>query len=93
MNPIKAIAASLLALALVSPTGAQADDPPKLTLITNVNIFDGVNDGLAEGMSVLIEGNLIKTISAETIEVDGATVIDGGGRTLTRDTEYRRSTA
>jgi imidazolonepropionase-like amidohydrolase len=82
VKPIKAIAASLLALALVSPTWALAEDPPKLTLITNVNIFDGVNDGLAEGMSVMIEGNLIKTISAETIEADGATVIDGGGRTL-----------
>jgi imidazolonepropionase-like amidohydrolase len=82
MNPFNAIFASLLALALVSPTGALAEDPPKLTLITNVNIFDGVNDGLAEGMSVLIEGNLIKTISADAIEADGATVIDGGGRTL-----------
>jgi hypothetical protein len=50
MKPIYAIAASLLALALVSPTGALADDPPAKTLIRNVNIFDGVNDSLAEGM-------------------------------------------
>jgi imidazolonepropionase-like amidohydrolase len=82
MKPIKAIAASLLALAIVSPTGALAEGPPAKTLIRNVNIFDGVNDGLAEGMSVMIEGNLIKAISADTIEADGATVIDGGGRIL-----------
>jgi imidazolonepropionase-like amidohydrolase len=82
MKPIKAIAASLLALALVSPTGVLAEEPPAKTLIRNVSIFDGVNDGLAEGMSVMIEGNLIKAISADTIEANGATVIDGGGRTL-----------
>jgi imidazolonepropionase-like amidohydrolase len=67
---------------LSSASWAAEDVPPAKTLIRNVNIFDGVNDGLAEGMSVMIEGNLIKRISAETIEADGATVIDGGGRTL-----------
>jgi imidazolonepropionase-like amidohydrolase len=33
-------------------------------------------------MSVLVEGNLIKTISRSSIAAPGATVIDGGGRTL-----------
>ena len=70
-------------IALISSASWAAEDVPSAkTLIRNVNIFDGVNDGLAEGMSVMIEGNLIKEISAETIDADGATVIDGGGRTL-----------
>jgi imidazolonepropionase-like amidohydrolase len=83
MNPFQAIAASLLALALVSPTGALAEDPPKLTLITNVNIFDGFNAERIENANVLIEGNVIKAVSTDPIDSDGATVIDGAGRTMT----------
>ena len=57
--------------------------PKPQVLITNVNIFDGKSDTLAEGMSVLVEGNLIKKIAKGDINAgDGATVIDGGGRTL-----------
>ncbi|MCP4303774.1 MAG: amidohydrolase family protein, partial [bacterium] len=52
------------------------------TLFTNVNIFDGVNEQRIENASVLVEGNLIKTISTDAIDAAGATVIDGGGRTL-----------
>jgi len=52
------------------------------TLITNVNVFDGKNDTLTEKVNVLVEGNKIKTISTKKIEANGATKIDGGGRTL-----------
>jgi imidazolonepropionase-like amidohydrolase len=83
MKPIKTIAASLLALALVSPNGVLAEDPPKLTLITNVNIFDGFNAERIENANVLIEGNVIKAVSTDPIAADGATVIDGAGRTMT----------
>ena len=62
-------------------TSAQ-DDAAKRTLITNVNVFDGHADELAMGMNVLVEGNLIKQVSAEAINAPGATVIDGAGRTL-----------
>jgi len=51
-------------------------------LITNVHVFDGVNEQRIENASVLIEGNLIKAVSTEAIAADGATLIDGGGRTL-----------
>jgi imidazolonepropionase-like amidohydrolase len=51
------------------------------TLITIVNIFDGVNDGLVPG-SVLIENNLITAVGANIKVPQGATVINGGGRTL-----------
>jgi len=52
------------------------------TLITNVNVFDGKNEKLIENANVLVEGNKIKTISTKKIDAAGATVIDGGGRTL-----------
>jgi imidazolonepropionase-like amidohydrolase len=58
------------------------DEAPKRALFTNVNVFDGHADELAMGMNVLVEGNLIKQVSAEPISAAGATVIDGGGRTL-----------
>jgi len=51
-------------------------------LFTNVHVFDGVNDGRVENASVLVEGNLITRVSREPIAAPGATVIDGGGRTL-----------
>jgi len=46
-----------------------------------VQIFDGVSEERTTG-NVLIEGKLIKQISAEAINAPGATVVDGGGRTL-----------
>lgn len=76
---IKALAVALLTF---GATDVIAQDDPAQTLITNVHIFDGMNDGRIENASVLVEGNLIQRVSADTIEADGATVIDGGGRTL-----------
>jgi imidazolonepropionase-like amidohydrolase len=77
------LAATLTATVVfaVSAT-AQEEKPKPQVLFTNVNVFDGKNDKLAEGMSVLVEGNLIKKIG-KGLKADGnATVIDGGGRTL-----------
>ena len=54
---------------------------PVYTLITNVKIFDGESETLKDG-PVLIENDLIKAIGAGAKAPDGATVIDGGGRTL-----------
>jgi len=80
--------AATLALLLVFTTtpaamlGAQDEAKPQI-LFTNVNVFDGKSETLSEGMSVLIEGNLIKKVAKDDIEAgDDATVIDGGGRTL-----------
>ncbi len=69
-----------LAIAFSSLVLAQ-DDAPKQTLFTNVQIFDGVNEERMAG-NVLVEGNLIKQVSAAAISAPGATIIDGGGRTL-----------
>ena len=51
-------------------------------LITNVNVFDGVNEQLLSGASVLVEDDLIVRVAQQSIDADGATVIDGGGGTL-----------
>ena len=51
-------------------------------LFKNVNIFDGVSEKLIEGKDVLIEDNLIKTISSKIKIPEGTVVIDGNGMTL-----------
>ncbi len=71
----------LLATCLTCDAAFAQEDEPKRVLITNVNIFDGVNDGLKPG-SVLIENNLIIAVGANIKVPQGTTVIDGGGRTL-----------
>lgn len=75
--------ATAFACFAVSMTAATAQDEPSQVLFTNVDIFNGVDETLIENGSVLVEGNLIKTVSAEVIEAPGATVIDGTGKTLT----------
>lgn len=77
INSIGAVALTLSAF----PLQAQ-DDAPRQVLFTNVNIFDGVSETLIENGSVLVEGNLIKTVSNGPIDAPGAEVIDGAGRTL-----------
>jgi imidazolonepropionase-like amidohydrolase len=72
--------ANILLSALFASSAWAKDEPLPQTLITNVQIFDGVSDKLTPGR-VLIEGNLIKQIG-ESISAPDATVIDGGGRTL-----------
>jgi imidazolonepropionase-like amidohydrolase len=69
-------------LVLTAPAGAtEAEHPPRV-LFTNVHVFDGVNEARVENANVLVEGNMITAVSADPIAADGATVIDGGGRTL-----------
>jgi imidazolonepropionase-like amidohydrolase len=64
-----------------SPKEAQ-DKVPSQVLFKNVNIFDGKNEKLAMGQDVLVEGNLIKQIGKGLKAGDGATVIEGHGKTL-----------
>lgn len=70
------------ALSFAWPAAAQ-DEKPSQTLFTNVHVFDGTSEQRIENASVLVEGNLIKTVSTEAIDALDATVIDGEGRTLT----------
>ena len=71
-----------LVLLCLPVLGAAQDDAPEQVLFTNVHVFDGVSEDRIENANVLIEGNKIKTVSTEDFEAPGATVIDGGGRTL-----------
>jgi imidazolonepropionase-like amidohydrolase len=76
----------LLLILLLAPIWALAQDgAPTYILITNANVWDGTSDTAMPGMSVLVENNLIKQISAEPIAVNQSAntkVIDAGGRTL-----------
>jgi imidazolonepropionase-like amidohydrolase len=51
-------------------------------LINNANIFDGENEQLSNGMSVLVEGNKISKIAKSISTPPDATVIDAGGKVL-----------
>ncbi|MEM6566318.1 MAG: amidohydrolase family protein [Pseudomonadota bacterium] len=69
-------------LACLATSGLAQDDALPQTLFTNVHVFDGLNEERIENANVLIEGNLIKTVSTDTIDAPSAVVIDGEGRTL-----------
>ncbi|MEP2532030.1 MAG: amidohydrolase family protein, partial [Shimia sp.] len=71
------------AMILSLATASFAQDEAEQTLFTNVHVFDGVSEQRVENANVLVEGNLIKMVSTEAIDAGNATVIDGGGRTLT----------
>jgi imidazolonepropionase-like amidohydrolase len=51
-------------------------------LFRNVQLLDPTQDRLLGGHEVLVEGELIREVSARPIASAGATVIDGRGRTL-----------
>ena len=56
---------------------------PNQVLFKNVNVFNGTDNKIYKNHSVLVEGNIIKAISASEIKTNAnATVIDGAGRTL-----------
>jgi imidazolonepropionase-like amidohydrolase len=88
MNPFKKFSTISIAFMLsiglmMSSVQAAEEMPPAQVLFNNVNIFNGTENKLYEGMNVLVEGNVIKSISSNTIKAnDQATVIDGAGRTL-----------
>ncbi len=63
-------------------TFATEKKPAAKTLITNANVFNGKSEQLAEGMSVLVEGNKITKMAKSIKAPVGATIIDAGGRSL-----------
>lgn len=56
--------------------------PPNKILIINADIFDGKNQQLKNGMSLLVEGNKIKKIAKSIPVPSNATVIDAKGKVL-----------
>ena len=72
----------LFPISVFSAEGIQENEPKQILFI-NVNVFNGTENKLYKNHQVLVEGNIIRSISAKEIEIsEGATVIDGGGRTL-----------
>jgi imidazolonepropionase-like amidohydrolase len=61
---------------------AQGQETQPVILITNANIFDGVDDDLIEGADILIEGHLVSQIASDIQAPAGAEVIDAGGKTV-----------
>ena len=76
------VAFGLVAVIAVPGEVIAQDEALPQVLIANVNVWDGYAESLQDGMNVLVEGNLIKAISSSSIDAPGATVVDGGGRTL-----------
>lgn len=81
---IVAVVLALFAVGVIPPAKASAveQEPPSRILIQNANIFDGVNEKLATGMNVLVEGNRIAKIAKSIPTPAGATVIDASGKVL-----------
>ena len=75
------ILTALVALTVAGAALAQ-DEAPAQVLFEDVRVFDGTSDRLTAKTNVLVEGNLIKSIGSSVKAGPGATVIDGGGRTL-----------
>lgn len=73
-----------LVASLAADSSAQAtqESAKPVTLMTNARIFDGQHEQLADGMSVLIEGNRITKIARSVTAPEGATVIDAKGKVL-----------
>ena len=51
-----------------------------IKVLKNCVIFDGRNEALIEGGSIVIENDKIREVSAKAERIDGAAVIDMGGR-------------
>jgi imidazolonepropionase-like amidohydrolase len=62
--------------------GNQFTNSKDRILIRNVNIFDGKSERLLKKANVLIENNLIKTISTSNIDAKDAVIIEGNGKIL-----------
>src|SRR5215510_2844819 len=80
---ISAIPVCALIFSISASQAQQIND--KVTLFSNVRVFDGKRTSLSEPTNVLVRGNLIEIISRAPIPVDRSattTMVDGGGRTL-----------
>jgi imidazolonepropionase-like amidohydrolase len=83
----RTICASLVAYLAASASvyGQTVPQAPTAVLFANVRIFDGKNGQLSGASNVLVRGNRIEKISADSIPTDRSAntkIVDGGGRTL-----------
>ena len=72
----------LLTLLIINPLLAQDEKQDTYVLITNVNVWDGINDKTQKA-DVLIENNKIKEVGSSVQAPKGSITIDGKGGYLT----------
>ncbi len=75
----------LLSLMAVALGPAAAGQEPEAVLFTNVRVFDGRADALTAPMNVLVQGNRIAVLSAQSIPIDRnlrVQIVEGKGQTL-----------
>jgi len=83
-SSLLACAAAIISAASL-PALAQTRSQPEAVLFNNVRVFDGKGTELSPPTSVLVRGNKIERISAESTPTDrsaNTTIINGNGRTL-----------
>lgn len=81
---VRLIACIGLTFAFFAPLAAAEDEKPKKQILfTNVDVFDGFNEDLIKDANVLVEGNVITTVSTDPIDVPDAFVVDATGKTMT----------
>lgn len=73
----------ILAASVLLAAGTAVAQEPGEVLFRDVRVFDGKSEALSALTSVLVRGNKIAAIGSEAIpQGQGATIIEGGGRTL-----------
>ena len=77
-----AVAIGALCTAAAIATAQTQTAEVKRVLFQNASVFDGKNEQLAEGVSVLVEGNKISKIAKSIPAPAGATVVNANGRVL-----------
>ena len=84
VSKLGTVAAALMVTAILAlpPALTAQEEAPAQVLFTNVNVWDGNSDHLQNGVDVLVTGNLIERVASGISAPSGATVVDGGGRTL-----------
>lgn len=80
---VGATAAALAPFIALRATPGIAAEPrvsDRPLLLTNLRLFDGIDGGVRQGVSVLVEGNRIVGLPGADDRIDGAEIIDCGGR-------------
>jgi imidazolonepropionase-like amidohydrolase len=75
----------IIAAVLLTLCASAVAQPETTTLFQNVRVFDGKSGTVSTASNVLIEGNIIASVSTADIAVDpkaNPTIIAGGGRVL-----------
>ena len=72
----------LLVFMVGLPATAQESSTATQVLFRNVRVFDGVSDSLSEPTNVLVEGNMIASLSPDATARSGATIIEGDAQVL-----------